>query len=417
MSSELEPCLASLDNSPPTTHINSSKPPPSLQTLDFVLNTPSKQSGRSRRYVPSPLSGKYAENAAATFSRTSSFSGSIIVGRESRSSVNPGNPTASPPFLPLPPILSEPSVELRSFMDFTFQSFSLSTPPGTRSSTPAQPPLPSLSQPLFTPPSPKPRPVLQLSTLNHPNSPYVPWDSPVRREIFRPLTPESFVSDFSQYSRPHSRSGARAPEPTELPEAENGRPYSRLPKLSQSIRNIRRSMKRNVVHVAKRITHLSRARSKSLDNLDVLPSSPSYVLDMELPPCPRPSSPCASVDTSNTRSVALWLESRRQDRYSRDLHFISLEDYERRGSWIDLPNGEQYACDVEGCPFHSQLPDTSLISGSSATPHHENPSRFKDDSILVTAASRLSFNPNNRPPSPLDLSLQSGNNLCRMYKP
>ncbi|KAF5368558.1 hypothetical protein D9758_002430 [Tetrapyrgos nigripes] len=361
------------------------------------------KAGRARRYVPSPLSGKYSENTNApsrTISRASSFSGSIMVsGRESRASValNSGNHTS---FTPLPPISSDSS-DIRTFLDFTFQSFSLSTAPSIHLnvqslSSPTLPPLPTLSQPLFSPPSPKPRPVLHVTSLCHPNSPYVPWDSPVRREIFRPLTPDSFASDFSRYSRPFSRSGARAPEPTEIPEAVNGRPRVKMLKVSQSVRNIRRSVKRNV---AKCFSHLSLARSKPHDG-PAGPSSPTHADDHILLYSPPPS-PTMSIDTSNTRSISLWLESCRQDRSLHDVHCMSLEDYERMGSWTDLPEG--FVCNLAGCQFHSHRPDTPNSGRFSRC--YEPISPYSGDEPTSTNALSTSFH--SRSYSTPDVSLQT----------
>ena len=50
----------------------------------------------------------------------------------------------------------------------------------------------------------------------HPNNPYVPWQTPARRQITRPLTASNFSLPSGCYSRPLSRSGARAPEPDDV---------------------------------------------------------------------------------------------------------------------------------------------------------------------------------------------------------
>jgi hypothetical protein len=81
--------------------------------------------------------------------------------------------------------------------------------------------------------------------MQHPNSPYVPWDPPERWEIFRPPSPVSKVSIVSGcYSRPYSRSGARAPEPTEITERWTSSGISAgWRRLRQKVKNIIRRLK------------------------------------------------------------------------------------------------------------------------------------------------------------------------------
>ncbi|KIK71215.1 hypothetical protein GYMLUDRAFT_321632 [Collybiopsis luxurians FD-317 M1] len=291
-------------------------------------------------------------------SRASSFSGSIIISRESRPNVRS---SISSSFQALPPILSGSSVHIRSNLDFNFQSFMISQgntrsrrPSRLNECPPALPPLPSLSQPLFPPTMEPQRDLLQLPSLRHPNSPYVPWDSPMRRQIFRPLTPESSSDSLSCRSEV-SRSGAHAPEPTEF--VDNG---LKLVKMSRGIRKVHRTVK-HVADVAKRIF----TRQRNVEQVSSVPPhlsiNPSVAPAGRLVPPPYPPSPgVSSFDSSNTRSLALWLDARRQDNLEWEndsRHLISLEDYERRGSWIHLAGDRAFVCSNPDCTVHSRRSD------------------------------------------------------------
>ncbi|KAJ4486364.1 hypothetical protein J3R30DRAFT_3446203 [Lentinula aciculospora] len=360
LQTDFENCLASLD-SPVLTNLNHSShrpPSPSPSTKSIVLNSARHRSDSFRRpYTRSPLgelsSFDNVPTRARSSSRASSFTGSIIVRHESRYSMRP---SVANSFQALPPILSGSSIHLRSNLDFNFQSFMISpgnTPRSRRASRlgenpPALPPLPSLSQPLFPPiAETTQKDLFQIPSLRHPNSPYVPWDSPMRRQIFRALTPESSESLTS--SSECSRSGARAPEPIDLSIDDH-----KLVKVSRGIRKVHRTVK-HVAGVAKRM--FMRQKHVQASAVPPLLAIDTHISDNSLhPPAYPPSPGVASFDSSNTRSLTLWLDARRQETLEWDAdsrYFISLEDYERRGSWINLTGESALVC--SGCSIHSRL--------------------------------------------------------------
>ncbi|KAF9068025.1 hypothetical protein BDP27DRAFT_1327826, partial [Rhodocollybia butyracea] len=267
-------------------------------------------------------------------------------------------PIISNSFQALPPILSGSSVHFRSNLDFNFQSFMLteSSPrsrrPSRVSECPALPPLPSLSQPLFpdSNASQKDKDLFQIPSLRHPNSPYVPFPSPMRRQIFRPLTPESSES-LSECSN-----GARASELAE-PSEES------LPghKMSRGIKKVHRTMK-HVAVAAKRMFTRKHVEAPSSAVPPHLTIDTLALTDNSLHPPTYPPSPgVASIDSSNTRSLALWLDTRCQETLEWDAdsrHLMSLEDYERRGSWI-MAGGKSFVC--AGCSIHSRRPSTAVM--------------------------------------------------------
>jgi hypothetical protein len=199
---------------------------------------------------------------------------------------------------------------------------------------PALPPLPSLSQPLFPPVAEAQNDLFQLPSLRHPNSPYVPWDSPMRRQIFRPLTPEP-----------------SSPEPAELPEE--------LPDRKRKLTKMSRGIVKRVAGAAKRIFTRQRHLVEPSSVPPHLSISTHIVPDNSLlPPAYPPSPGVASFDSSNTRSLALWLDARRQEALEWETdscHFLTLEDYERRGSWINQAGGKAFVCSSPSCTIHSRL--------------------------------------------------------------
>ncbi|KAJ7169605.1 hypothetical protein C8R46DRAFT_1089319 [Mycena filopes] len=215
----------------------------------------------------------------------------------------------STPFQPLPPVLATSPLRLPSFLDLTLQSLdneSVAPSPKSESASPSPPPIFPLS--------------IDIPSVSHPNSPYVPWPSPVRRQILRPLTPASQVSRFS---RPYSRSGARAPEPESPPPAQN-----KFLRLSKSLKNLRRTVKQSVKHVKNALRKTSKARSPET----VLEAVPIPIL------CPSPTppslpSPVPSCESTNTTSLAEWLRDCEANVERATPNFMSLEEYEERGSW------------------------------------------------------------------------------------
>ena len=209
-----------------------------------------------------------------------------------------------------------------------------------------------------------------IPAFHHPNSPYVPWSSPKRRRILRPLTPESPITPPI-----YSRHGAVAPEPwsshssTEIPanvEKRSG-PWKGFMK---SIRGSLRSMKSS-------ISRIGNTRRFSRRRADV--STTNCGNDLSVGDCvvsaedPLPTSPSSqtwgtsgshvsldSVVSSDSTTLAAWLAERCTISDIPCQHpGMSLEEYEMMGSWLDLHRGDgDWVCGVPDCDVHT--PNGSL---------------------------------------------------------
>ncbi|KAF5382972.1 hypothetical protein D9757_006363 [Collybiopsis confluens] len=384
LQNDFESCLESFDR-PISIYLLSPQAVPSSKSVVSRSRTDSFR----RPYTRSPLGEPSVDNKAfptrvRSSSRASSFSGS---GRDSRYNVRS---SISGSFQALPPILSGSSVHFRSNLDFNnFQSFMLSTssPRSRRPSRlsecpPALPPLPSLSQPLFPPIAEIREDLWQKPSLRHPNSPYVPWDSPVRREIFQPLAPDS--SSESLASRTQVSRSAENASPVQVPD--HG---LKLAKVSQSIRKVHRTVK-HVTGVAKKMFRRQRHIEQSVP--PHLSINPYMLPDTRLDPPYPPSPGVSSFDSSHTRSLALWLDARRQQELEWEndsRHFMSVEEYERRGSWINLNGEKASVCSNPDCPVHSQDPDAVVsIYASLLELGSTNESRDSEDSETTAVECR-----------------------------
>ncbi|KAG7450324.1 uncharacterized protein BT62DRAFT_1001163 [Guyanagaster necrorhizus] len=301
----------------------------------------SRHNVTERRSTPrSPLVDK-AFDLNGDVSSNLTYGPTTVLGNKINTSPSHKLPEISPYHL-LPPLPPSSSL-VSTLLDINFQSFAFSTgfptsPPPVQSSPPISP-SPG-SRRINTPATDNS--LFHMPALSHPNSPYVPWESPVRREILRPLTPSSFVS---HYSRPLSRSGARAPEP---PETEEGpslqRATRKLHKISKSILNLRQAV-RNVAQVTKRFKFAPKRRS-----VDQQPDPPDLpethwqsdplLIARHRPRLAPPSPSSASFDSTNTNSLAAWLTARQCEAKEWNLDAqrgVALEEYDRAGSWINLP--------------------------------------------------------------------------------
>ncbi|KAG5221543.1 hypothetical protein IMY05_C4378001700 [Salix suchowensis] len=190
-----------------------------------------------------------------------------------------------------------------------------------------------------------------IPAFSDPNSPYVPWAPSDREEVLQPLptTPSSPSSGLvSADSRPYSRSGARAPEPTHRPEVDS----RRVNLVRRSWRSVQQVVKKSVRRVVKRIGCFSHSRRTS---------SPQPSLEPEWeqvsPPIPgsRSTSPRRSSVTSiETNSLATWLAERRRQSLEHDGLWerrMSLAEYERMGSWIHDSGDDSSECSVDEIPI------------------------------------------------------------------
>jgi hypothetical protein len=199
----------------------------------------------------------------------------------------------------------------------------------------------------------------RIPVFQHPNSPYVPWTRPIRRQILHPLTSALQLTVTSTtYSRSYSRSGASAPEPGEAA-------MQRLPS-SRSWRNIRRTVIQNVQQVTKRLVKSFKSE-KPAPALRVqhIPNSVGRV-QKRMPSSPRQHiasrrlrSPASldSVTSTDTNSLAIWLAARKREALERENHpssLMTLEEYECMGSWIDVTKAANgaWSCGVPQCKLH-----------------------------------------------------------------
>ncbi|EPQ60877.1 hypothetical protein GLOTRDRAFT_135480 [Gloeophyllum trabeum ATCC 11539] len=224
------------------------------------------------------------------------------------------------------------------------------------------PPVPSKSQEIHNEPYDIPIP-------EHPNSPYVPWPSPVRRRIVHRKPSHASVASGScsavtirRNSSTYTRSGARAPEPPELDDQYSvvgapscmdgikGKGKVQALKLKRSFKNLKRAVAKKVSILSKPITQFHCHHGPRSDT----PPMPSYqgtppVLDIRAftPPSSASDLSVASHPSSaGSRSLAEWLSERRRESLELDLERdeqeedgrwgMTLDEYERNGSWLEL---------------------------------------------------------------------------------
>lgn len=250
--------------------------------------------------------------------------------------------STSSSFHPLPPLPCAPPLQLPNFLDFSTHAVTPATEAVPRSHPPVvslMPDQPTLSQPILpsvqeTRPPTIPNELFEIPILSHPNSPYVPWASSVRCDIFRPMTPSSHISGFSScYSRPYSRSGAQAPEPPTSPEQST----NKLLKVSNSFKNLRRVVKKNFKRAAKHISNLRGPFQRSL-------RTGSQATHKWALPELEPSPSVVSLESRNTDTLEIWLAARQREAAESEndqMNTMTLDEYERMGSWINLRNTRQ----------------------------------------------------------------------------
>jgi hypothetical protein len=275
--------------------------------------------------------------------------------------------TSATSFHQLPPVPSTSVLQLPAFLDYSFhstpspQAVSQTLPVrGSRSRRPSVafvPPALVSGTEIYNEQS------YSIPAFQHPNSPYVPWTTPTRHKILRPLSSGSETTmASSSNSQSYSRSGAMAPEPGRTEKWHGIRRWH----------IISRTFKQNVNQVKKRISSL--AKPFKVDKLAVetplVPSSES-VRDEALSPAlhsPCLRSPCSITSGMSTESNSLaeWLTERQREVMERDKGYasLSLEEYEKMGSWINLTKEPSWSCGVPDCEVHSRrvsmLPSTGI---------------------------------------------------------
>lgn len=186
------------------------------------------------------------------------------------------------------------------------------------------------------------------------NNPYTPWPRALRPIIIPP--PSSFVtvSHVSNYSRPLSRSGARAPEPDESNISLHG-VGCHIPGGAKW-----RKMKRNIALFSRRLTTfgvLLRRRNVTRTSISSAHYRPSSVLSSAFTISSRSSSSRSARSRSSAMSLvsdslASWIEER--NRASLEYatspiprhESMEIEEYERRGSWLIERDCEDSVCSM-----------------------------------------------------------------------
>ncbi|KAH7915354.1 hypothetical protein BJ138DRAFT_1141938 [Hygrophoropsis aurantiaca] len=284
-------------------------------------------------------------------------------------------------FKPLPAVPSASTLQLPSFLNFSSQLSIRPSPPVLQQSTPKQ-----HTSVLFQPPSSarttsRRRVVIQRSThkkvhegplfipaFHHPNSPYVPWDDLDRRRIL-PLAAElTSAPNSSHPSLCNVEKPQGAPKLSVEPE-----PIKKVGKLSTTWTRlkvtVKGSLKTALSHIGKP-NNSPRGKKETLHTC--LPSCKANNTSdhgMTFAENPSPSSPTsqcsrtrlirtslASFASSDSSTLAAWIAVRRESsETTRNTdQEISLNDYEVRGSWLDLSRGEgEWPCGVPDCDLHT----------------------------------------------------------------
>ncbi|EAU92899.2 hypothetical protein CC1G_03686 [Coprinopsis cinerea okayama7 len=190
-------------------------------------------------------------------------------------------------------------------------------------------------------------------TLVHPNSPYVPWDAPVRQKI---LCPASEV--------PQDESEEETEET--VPD-----PANRGDK--KPIKHIWTALKSAPKTLKTRCQRLLGPRSKDLNSppsqpqpSEPVPDNPddskeqviTYTLDASHGAL---YSPATSFRSSDTNTLAIWLAERQRKFLEKDCEsgkIMTIEDYERLGSWIKP--GDPRFCSRSS--YHCSFVDGDTVS-------------------------------------------------------
>jgi len=208
---------------------------------------------------------------------------------------------------------------------------------------------------------PEPPEVIHIST-----DPYSPWPSPVRRH-FIPHSDGSF-SHISRYSRPESRSGARAPDPPSR-RTSLGTIGCNFP----VVRRVRR-LTRNVGLFTRRIYALKTILRKIRRREPVISRSPTPQLPRRRSVRVSRSSITSfiqnrslrtSISSALSSSLQRWLETRNQLAYEKSSNHVSItiSQYEQRGSWLTDDWRGIHHCDVHSTPPQSpRVADRSAAS-------------------------------------------------------
>ncbi|KAG8219963.1 hypothetical protein J3R82DRAFT_968 [Butyriboletus roseoflavus] len=286
-----------------------------------------------------------------------------------------------PSFRPLPPLPSASTLQLPSFFSLSTQSFASVVDQPPRQSIASLPP--SVLFRVSSSPVASSRHVVArkiktnkvfegpqwIPAFHHPNSPYVPWPSPVRRRILPPPSP--LPPSPVCLSSPCIRSGAVAPEPWASSIFSQAPKKSGKERLSSSWKSFKNSIKMGLKAVVFRLGKsrksprrlcISQDMLRTYDDTDttaIVPDSTSNAMRSALAKTHIRGScdSLASFVSSDSRTLAAWLAERRAtasciiDGAPREM---SVEEYELKGSWLDFRHcDEGWGCGVQDCDMHT----------------------------------------------------------------
>ncbi|KAH7883761.1 hypothetical protein F5I97DRAFT_2043259 [Phlebopus sp. FC_14] len=281
-------------------------------------------------------------------------------------------------FRPLPLLPSTSTLQLPSFLNFSTRSFAV--PSGTRiqrsaSSLPGSVLFRISSMPV----SSHRRVVVRkiktnkiyegpnwIPAFHHPNSPYVPWTSSVRRRVL--ATSSHSTSPIPHH---HLRSGAVAPEPWTTDTCSEMPKRSRKEKLASSWKSFTGSIKKGVQNIAARFRKSSNISFNGVTQDVDIPTKENATVANDSSSPTRARSACSrhslkSFASSDSRTLACWLAERRTTACGIDESAgeMSIEEYELMGSWLDLRGGEgEWVCGVRDCGLHTRKGSPSCVRG------------------------------------------------------
>ncbi|KAI5897748.1 uncharacterized protein SCHCODRAFT_02486592 [Schizophyllum commune H4-8] len=229
---------------------------------------------------------------------------------------------------------------------------------------------------------------LNMPAFTHPNSPYVPWSSPIRRQICRP-----FFSSESVDPRPsvsvstRTRSGARAPEPTFTP------PRRKLvtARLSWGLKALQSSMQRKMRGAAKKLRRSRADQWRKAGVADQHVTVPTWSDGSTM-----------SLESVDSASLEEWLASRNShDEGPEEL----LEDDDCGPSQEDgtLASVDHLDTPVDDCSYKAFMASTSTYG--SLLPRAAR--RFTAPALEVLSTRSRSPSPLGRSSSPLGASYRS----------
>ncbi|KAG5648120.1 hypothetical protein DXG03_006074 [Asterophora parasitica] len=164
-----------------------------------------------------------------------------------------------------------------------------------------------------------------IPPLMHPNNPYVPWTPEMRREIFSPLAAPSTSSPRVNLVSQYSQTGTDTSRAAAISNIQHPPAGRRLIKVSQSLNRWTATVRKNIKYATKRFTRTRRCQVTHQPADDI---GYGHV----------PMSVHSLTESTETITLSTWLLDRENERmeFTTETRGMSLDDYERMGSWINV---------------------------------------------------------------------------------